>query len=151
MRRGQMEMVGLVFIVVLLIIGAVLWIRLSAIDTGGGQRAQDLQGATSFLVALKETTLPMCGTSFERVAASCAAGGTLCGDPCYEAQTAMREIAQTALGDRGVRYNLSIEQTGLTVINGCDSANLSVDIAAAPRAPLVLPSGAQRNIVLSIC
>jgi hypothetical protein len=154
MRRAQIEMIGLVFIVVLLVIGAVLYVRFSTADTSGTRAAQDMQGATSFLVAVKETTIPSCGASIERVAAACIERRSLCpgSDPCSRLQDSLDALAHIALGERGVHYNLSIEGTGIEAVDGCRSGDARVDLVAAPRSPIVLSGGrSQRFLVLSVC
>lgn len=151
MRRGQTEMIGLVFIVVLIVVGIVIYLRMSVDDVENVEQEQ--QGSVSFLVALKETTLPACGVSFERAAAACFQGETLCTsrDPCLEIQNTMDELSLVLLR-QGFKYNLSIEGTALETVSSCQSGDRSVDLLMAPRVPLVYASGgAQRFLRLSVC
>ncbi len=151
MRKGQMEMVGLVFVVILVVIGIVMYLLFSLPTDGGASQAQ-LQGITSFLISLKETTLPGCSASFERVVAACVQGERLCGSgrPCREAQRAM-EAASAFLQDSGYAFNLSLFGTGLMVVDGCASAEPGVPLLAAPRLPIVYEGGLREYLVLAIC
>jgi len=86
MNKGQMEMVGLVFIVIIVILGIFIYLQVAT-------RTPDVdstvsQEATSFLIAFKESTIPSCGASVEQVAAACIEKKGFCssGDPCFELQ-----------------------------------------------------------------
>lgn len=155
-RRGQIEMVGLVFVVVLLILGILLYVRLSA---AGDERAGDLtdtaervQQSNSFLVALKETTL--CGTTFERAVRACIEDERLCpsGDPCIEVQDTMDRIVAATLIPQGYLFNLSIVGTDVMNVTGCISADPEVLLASGAESTIVL-SGARPSgrLKLSIC
>ncbi|MDD9953873.1 MAG: hypothetical protein OXR66_06070 [Candidatus Woesearchaeota archaeon] len=148
MKRAQIEMIGLVFIVLLLVVGIMLYLRFSSPPEQNNEGT--FQGATSFLVALKESAV--CDASFERVAAACIEGHAFCdsGDPCLEAQLFMDEITSEFLVQH--KFNLSIERTDVQVVVDCESGDQRTLLAAAPRTPIVLSRGViGGNIVLSIC
>ncbi len=153
-RRGQTEMIGLVFVVALIALGIVLYARLGTRSgDGGAAQAEQAQGSASLLVSLLETTVPSCGSSFERVAAACVEGRPMCasGDPCGEAQAVLENVSAIALDARGAKYNLSVEGTGMGIASAdCASADPRVDLVAAPRVPLLTATGT-RYLRLSLC
>lgn len=154
-RRGQMEMIGLVFIVVIIIIGMVLYLSLSGKDTGGAtaNRAASAQKSSSFLTAIVETDIVGCGVPLSRVAQACVRREAFCDndDPCITLERAMTKLANETLYVQGVKYNLSLEGTLAQTDSDCDSANLSVSLIAAPRQPIPLGNGQTVDLVLSIC
>jgi len=152
MKRAQMEMVGLIFIVIILVVGIVLYLRFSIPD-GPTVPVQELQSVTSFLVAAKETTIPACGTSVERTIAACLEDRTLCTsrDPCYEAQVALETLAAEMLPLQGFTYNLSVDGSSIMIEDGCVSADPRIQLLAAPRIPIVFAGSAQRQLILAIC
>lgn len=153
MRRGQLEMIGLVFIVLLLVVGIVLYAKFAG-KSQTGDRSTKLQGAGSFLIALSETSVPSCGTSFSKVVSACALGKSFCltGDPCLEAQRTMELLASETLDKQGIAYNLSIQGTPLAVFtDDCESANPAVDVLAAPNVEIVLGGGTTRKMTLALC
>lgn len=150
-----MEMIGLVFIVVIIVIGIVLYISSSNKvnrDDGTGQ-AQGVQKSTSFLTALAETRIPACGVPLSRVVQACVNDEVFCdnGDPCKTLQRTFDKVAAHSLYEQGMKYNLSVEGTAVQNISGCNSSSVNTRILAAPRQPIPLTNGQQTYLVLSIC
>ncbi|HIH24706.1 TPA: hypothetical protein HA251_06760 [Candidatus Woesearchaeota archaeon] len=150
-----MEMIGLVFIVVIIIIGMVLYLSLSGKDDSGARanRAANAQKSSSFLTAIAETDIVGCGVPLSRVAQACVRREVFCdnGDPCITLERAMTKIANETLYAQGMKYNLSLEGTRVQAESDCDSANLSVSLIAAPRQPIPLGNGQTVDLILSIC
>lgn len=145
MRRAQTEMIGLVFVVVILVLGFLLYLKFSS---GGGGSVPDQ--SSTYLVALKETTIPACKTSVERIAAACLEGETLCGDPCSRLEETFRSIAGQTLVREGFRYNLSLIGS-VSNSSDCASADPAVELTSAPRAPIVSGGHVIGYLELAMC
>lgn len=153
MRRAQAEMLGLVLIVAVLMIGVVLYMALAADDPAlaGVQAAKGVQGTSSFVVALSETSVAGCnGQPFWRVARACAQREPFCmsQDPCGEAQETLDTVVGATVAPQGLRYNISVERTPIAAADGCD---LTMDRTAAAPAPIVLGNGESVNLVFMLC
>lgn len=153
MRRGQMEIIGLVLIVAVLLIGIVVYLQLSADNPGleGVQAAKDVQGTTSFVVALSETSVEACGgVPFWRVARACAERERFCAsqDPCGALQETVDAVAAATLAAQGLKYNLSVEHTPVQSAQECD---LTMDRSAATPVPILLSNGESVSLVLVLC
>jgi hypothetical protein len=143
-RRGQFEMIGLVFVVLIIVVGIVLYMLL-----GSNRPLPAAKGGSSFLVALTETTVPACDASVEELARACVKQESLCDDPCFAAQEAFETIGSASLGKAGYRYNLSIEGTAVMVVEGdCVSADPRIALREAPRQTI---AGLTANVRLSVC
>ncbi|MBR9700259.1 hypothetical protein GOV11_00130 [Candidatus Woesearchaeota archaeon] len=167
MRRGQTEMIGLVFIVVALLLGLLVYVKFSVIvkNPAGDlvDRARDVQQTSSFLVALKETTVPNCGGApMERLARACIENDRsfcITGRPCDMLQELFENLVKVTLVKQGIKFNLSLEGTEVMVVstdvNGdldCVSADRSVDISSAPVGEVVLSGGSGKGYIrLSMC
>lgn len=152
MRKGQMEMIGLVFVVVLIVVGIILYVSLSERNSSDGivRTAKDVQTYTSFLTALAETDVPECGIPVSRVAAACLERDrNLCdGDPCRALNDTIQLIAAATLKEQGLRYNLSLDQTSIQAYDRCNASAIN---AYAPSIPIVTPGGIPGKITLTIC
>lgn len=153
MKRGQVEMVGLVFVVFILVFGIIVYLKLSA--GSAGTVAKESQGSTSFLIALLETDVPNCDSELQTVIAACAEGRSLCrggAGPCHEAQRAIETVTEHTLVYEGMRFNLSVSETELSVVNDCESGDTNVLLSSAFEAPIVLSSARiGPSMQLSIC
>jgi hypothetical protein len=147
-----MEMVGLVFVVVILVLGIVLYLQFAS--KARSPVAQQSQASSSFLTALADTYVPACNVRFSEVARECASGGfsdLVCGDPCAEAQIVMNKIAAVTLLREGKKFNLSLSGKNVQYVSGCNSADPTVQIVAAPQIVIPLGSGRVANLGLALC
>lgn len=156
-RRGQTEMIGVVFIAVMLIVGVLIYARMSS-DGGGSTNARDAvveQEAESFIISLLAADVEQCGTNFEGVARACLERDTICdsADPCGELQDMMTLVAGETLTKYGTRYNLSVEGTGASVVVACNSSDRRVLLHANSRQEIIgsggMPLG--KGLVLGVC
>jgi hypothetical protein len=147
MRRGQMEMIGLVFIVIVLVIGIVLFLTFMP-------KARASQGSfregESLLIAFGQATVPACGVSVSEVARQCANGGTCRdgSDACVHLSEALGHIAPTL--DQW-SYNISLEGTAVMHENGCQSANPRQPLQGTPTLPIPLGGGRVAKLKLAVC
>jgi hypothetical protein len=153
-RRAQVEMVGLVMVVALLIVGIVLYMSFSAKANTAGSAASRTQGSTDFTVALAATYLPACDVQFWEAAQACLDGKAIgsCTDPCAEIQRAMDAVAGATL--QGYRYNLSLSSQRGTVAQNtsdCPSADQRLMGVTESTTMIRLESGASAKIVLALC
>ena len=145
--RAQVEMIGLVFVVLILVIGIVLYARFSVVP-----EQEPPETTSAFLTALKETTVDSCNANVERVARACLEGTPFCvtGDPCTELQDTFDEVGGV-LDRQGIVYNLSLEQTSV-MTGDCPSSNPTVGLSSAPVSEIVLSGGVSKGrIRLSVC
>lgn len=123
---GQMEMVGLVFVVLIIVIGIILYVAFSNPADSTGTTRQ-VQAYVSFITAFGETELPSCGLPAARVAQECAerpAGSSICGGrPCEELEEAMEAVLARTLKDQGIGYNMSLQGTGVQSVSGFQCQN----------------------------
>ncbi len=158
MRKAQIEMIGLVFVVVILVLGIVLFVRFNAISSGGTgeytRQAAATQQASAFMTALKETTVPLCGASVERVARACLEDDYyICPlDPCDALQSVFSDIGEQTLTKQGLYYNLSLEGRDVNVTVGCNSSTPTVQLSSALRSEIILSGGRGTGYFrLSVC
>ena len=152
MRKAQMEMIGLVFIVLIIVVGIVLYLRFSTRDTLGVSRvAVEVQGSNSFLTSLAETEIPQCKATVARVARACKEGENYClsGDPCGELHDTFSKITEASLVKQGVKFDLRLEGS-VRVQEGCAGLAPPVSLSSASVLPVILSTG-QSKITLSIC
>lgn len=149
--RGQMEMVGLVFVVLIIVVGIILYVSFSGRGADGAQRSKESQAYKSFVTAFGETDIPACGMPASRVAQECLFDDTtVCGgDPCGELQQAIEDITEYTLEEQGIRFNMSLEGKPVGVEMGCDSSVTS----GLQWASLPIGGMASRNssLRLSVC
>jgi len=153
MRRGQVELIGMVFVVLVLVVGLILYVRFAGSNTGTEQQTQTSQSTSAFLTALRETNVPECRANVERVARACQEEQPLCtsGKPCIELQKIFDKVAQATLYQQGLVYNLSLEKTAV-MTGSCNSSDQRQLLVAAPVTDIVLTGGnAKGRIRLSIC
>lgn len=150
MRRGQVEMVGLVFVVVIIVLGIVLYMQFSGSKTSAVPK--DQQRTNSFLVALTETTVPACGDTFARVAKSCVVGDAICQQPCETLSRTMADIAAQALP--GAKYSLRLESGDGRQVYAHAEDHCTADAAsiiAAPQQPIPFGGGENVYLTLTLC
>jgi hypothetical protein len=149
--KGQMEMIGLVFVVVIIVLGMFLYLRFSDSPSESIVRtAKEVQLYTSFLTALSETDVPDCGVPVSRVAAACLEDDAdLCGGtPCEALNNTINTIAEATLKRQGIRYDLRLEGTA---VQAADRCNITVTSSYSPSIPIVTPSGIPGKITLTVC
>jgi hypothetical protein len=150
-RRGQMEMIGLVFVVVLLVLGIVLYLAFAG-KTRSPTTARQVQESNSFLTAIADTHIPACKVKFSEVAQSCAGGGFLpCSNPCVELDFAVDRIANATLLREGRKYNLSLVGKDVMNYSDCESADPKTLITSAPQLAIVLGGGRVKQLSLAYC
>jgi len=148
-RRAQMEMVGLVFVVVILVLGIVLYVSFS--QPRGTNTAAQVMGQSSFLNAMLETQVPECGVSISRLAQACIQNEGFCGDACDKVQFALDRIVNMTLIEQGVKYNISIEGTGImNYSSDCKSSDNRTRLGPGAQAFVTL-NGGTRQLVLYTC
>jgi hypothetical protein len=149
MKKAQVEMVGLVFVVVIIVIGIILY--MSFANKNQAPDTKDLQRSNSFLVALSETTVPGCSDPFSRVVQSCVLNEATCQQPCEQLETVMDQTAQYALA--GSKYSLRVEDATGTVFARVedDCTKDAASIIAAPRQPIPFGNGRTAYLVLTLC
>ena len=135
MRRAQMEMIGLVFVVLIVAMGLVLYVSFSPSRAPGPHK--EVNTYVSFLNAFAESDITSCGAQgmpVARVAQECAAGNPeVCGrDPCDMLQNAMDKVLRETLFVQNIKYNMSLEGTGISSVNDCDSASTGVYRSTLP-------------------
>ena len=105
--KGQMEMIGLVFVVVFVILALLIYVALSS---GNPDKlpSQQIHAADTFAKALQtamlETKVPDCRDSLERTIINCVENSYLtCGSTpiCESAFTAWEEMIILTLGEEG--------------------------------------------------
>lgn len=157
-RRGQTEMIGVVFIAVLMIVGVLIYARMSADGNSSGNlyNAVVEQEAESFIISLLATDVPDCGTNVEGVARACLEHDTnICrtGDACDVLQETMELVASETLTTFGMRYNLSVEGSPVSVVVVCNSSDRRVLLYANSRQEIIgsggMPLG--KGLVLGVC
>jgi hypothetical protein len=146
-KRAQMEMVGLVFVVLIVILGIVLYVSFSTRDSGTSPR-KEIQTYTSFLNAFGETEVQSCGLPVAQVARECAfAENNICeGDPCGALQHAMDVVLAETLKEQNIKYNMILEGTATGSSNECDSEAMPSGVFRS-----TLPLGADKALYLDIC
>jgi hypothetical protein len=145
MRCAQLEMVGLVFVVVLVVMGLLLYLSLSSRQPVTPSRVPER--ASSFMVALIETDVPECGVVYSSLARECLLGSDFCSDPCGKLQNVTNTVLAYSLAKEGMRYNITLEGTSVYNASGCEGR---LPAFVSPN-PINLASGAKRNLVLTIC
>lgn len=158
MRKAQMEMIGLVFVVVILVLGVVLFIKFKSISGGTSgdyiRQAAETQQASAFMTSLKETSVPACSTTVERVARACLEDDYfICpSNPCVELQNIFETITNGTLTKQGILYNLSLEGSEVMAMKSCNSSDTRVLLSSAQRAEVILSGGSGvGHIRLSVC
>ena len=140
-RKGQMEMVGLVFVVPVIVIGIIMYVTFSGTTDNTGT-ARQVQAYTSFITAFGETELPACGLPAARVAQECfeyPIGSSICGgEPCDALQEAMDAILASTLERQGIGYNMSLEGTGVMSASGFQCRSTYTAKLPAGRTALLL-------------
>ena len=148
-QRAQMEMIGLVFVVVLIVVGIILYLTLSDRVNTSKPVQKDVQYSTSFRTALAETEIPECQAAVTHVAYACITQDlSYCNSlPCEALQRAMDAITEETLKRQGIKYNLSLDQTSVQSISGCDSGNKTTGVFYSD---IPIPNTPSK-ITLSIC
>jgi hypothetical protein len=153
-RRGQTEMIGVVMIAVLLIIGVLVYARVSSSGDDGAlaRSAAQEQEAESFLITLLSTEVPRCGTTVEGVARACIERDSLCesANPCAELQDTLDVIASETLYRFGARYNISIEGTQVMSMDSCDSGDRKTLLSVRSRQEIIGSAGMPLGQALSL-
>jgi hypothetical protein len=149
MRRAQVEMIGLVFVVVIIVLGIILYMQFSKSKISTVPK--DIQRSNSFLVALTETTIPACRESFSRVAQSCVLNEQTCEDPCGKLKETMQDTAKYGLA--GSKYSIRVEDAGGTLFASVeqDCTKNAPAIIAAPKQPLPFGNGQTAYLVVTLC
>lgn len=156
-KRGQMEMVGLVFIVVIIVIGVVLYASaIGSKDTSKTYKdTVEKQKSPTFLTALATADVADCSNRpFQEVIGKCIRNERYCsgGDACSAAQDFMSVVADNTLKEQGVKYDLFIkDRTDLRVNDRCDSFNKNNLTYAGKIYPIDLGTGDTATLVLVIC
>jgi len=163
MRKGQMEMIGLVFVVVIIVFGILLYLKFSTRgDTGGiTKRAEVTQSQSAFLVALKETDIPSCQAPFWRVAKACLENDPFCTgeDACAVLQDTIQTIADLTLTEQGTLYDIRLKgtdvqyapkDTSTTPEPLCDVEDLNEEFLISAAQPIA-HTGGQADLLLTIC
>ena len=153
MRRGQFEMIGLVFIVVIIVIGIMLYLSFVGKDPQNKlvKQATKAEGANSFLIALSETHVPKCGTAVTvtMLARACNDNAAIgaCTTPCSDLQDVFNGITAATLNAQGLKYSLSFNGVS-SAYGGCSPT--SPDTTMIPTMPVPI-SGSSKDIVLALC
>jgi|GEM_PF-5673505 len=158
-RRGQFEMVGLVFVVLIIVVGIMLYLVFSSRDpTARVARSIVLEeNARSYLLVLSQTDVPACGngvdiTSLSRACAQRERIGQ-CVDACEDLEEAMRAIVDQTLDAQGQACRLYLGVgTGAIAAASCDDDCIpeSINVAAAPDIPIPVNGGTAR-LTLALC
>ncbi len=158
-RRAQMEMVGLVFIVVIIVIGFILYaLSIDKKDTSQTYKdAIEKQKSPTFLTALATADVIDCNNiPLQEVIGKCIRNERYCtsGDACEAAGAFMTTIAISTLHTQGEKYDLYVKDhtDKLRVYDRCDSiGNRSALTYVGKTYPMNLGTGDTATLVLVIC
>lgn len=163
--RAQMEMIGLAFVVVIMVLGIMIYVVLSAASPAK-MNVRNIQEADLFgkmlETAMLETTIPTCGYSLGIALDRCITKSYLScsgGNVCEEAFFAFEEMIESSLGAaddidaRSYRAYILIEDEILVkqgfefLLEPFADCNENSDVYAAPQQPLHTSAGDARFVV----
>ena len=114
MKQGQMEIFGMVFIVLLIFVGFFIWISLSPNPepVSIGNNYERTKMATDFINAILRVSTNCSNQDLGYVLAACenptiALSGLGCADPCQEAQDILAIGLDRTLGAMQYKYQLT--------------------------------------------
>jgi hypothetical protein len=151
-HKGQFEMVGLVFVVLIIVLGVFLYVILG--NNNNGQVARSAlheEAMRSYLLTLAQTEVTACEANVYTVAKACAQHETAgrCNDACTALQEAIDNTIASTLELQGFKYNLTIDGTSvMSATNGCNQKTSM--IYAAPELPIPVDGGT-RKMTLALC
>lgn len=151
-RRGQFEMVGLVFIVVIIVLGIFLYVTLGAKDRSASTAKSIVheEAMRSFLLTFAQTEVTECATNVYSVARACAQNEAVgrCARSCDALQDATDNTLDSTLKVQGLNYSLTLEGTSVeSSTPGCGPKSMAY---AAPQLPIPV-SGGTRKMTLTLC
>jgi hypothetical protein len=152
-RRAQMEMIGLVMVVVILIFGILIYMQLASKPNNAPAVAKTAQANNAYLTAMLETDIPQCRVTFRELAQACGRKVPIgsCPDSCEAVQASLDTIVANTLEKEGRQYNISITMTEIQKESGCKSAEPKTRIISGAQLPLVLGDGRTREFSLKLC
>ncbi len=162
-RRAQLEMVGLVLIVAIVMIGIILYV-VSLSKQDSGQENRDLlqeQKGSAFLTAILDTSVPQCSNVTVSIAIQkCAEDKPFCdsGNACRDLEIFLKDVTNMSLYEQGSKFNLTLKDSladKFSIVKDCNTGaaklNRSIRVLAAPQQDITLSDTTKAKLILAIC
>lgn len=130
--KGQIEIVGLVVIVLLITVGGVIFFRLYSLSSDGESGIRDSNEVNNMRNALLKTTI--CEISVKDAIEECYNRGVLCGEnACEYTKEKIQEILDASLFERDdFKLVVKVDNNLLFELGGCGREGVS-----ASKAPII--------------
>ena len=157
-KKGQMELIGLAFVVVIMILGLMLYIGFAVLPNAGGATSNQVREAANYGSALHTamlaTTIPRCDYSLGMALERCATNEHLrCGSTsvCDATRNAWEEMLKETIGYSNVPYTARIEQSSgdqfKNFVHNQEDCEGVTNRLAAPSQPISTNIGLIRSVI----
>ncbi len=161
MRKGQIEIIGLLLIVVIGGLVLTFFLQMSLQeqeDSRAHERFGEAGISDKFVSALVNTHVPQCGKTYSELVKDCARGGSVecptedgVRTSCGWVENVSKDVLKETIDIWGLRYNFTVDY-GEDSFNVTRNCNATMEKVSPGRQSLSLwPQSGNAEVILQIC